>query len=79
MDDEAALVTILRVYLEDEGFDVIDARDGQMGLELALGERDEIVVARDDLYRHAEVRKASDRCGGIGFGRIREDEQTFEV
>jgi len=30
VDDEAALVTILRVYLEDEGFDVIDARDGQM-------------------------------------------------
>lgn len=51
VDDEAALVEILRVYLEDEGFDVMEASDGQTGLDLALEARPDIVLLDLNLPR----------------------------
>ncbi|GAC1399498.1 MAG: response regulator transcription factor [Vulcanimicrobiaceae bacterium] len=44
VDDEVGLVEILRVYLQDEGFDVIAAGDGVSGLDLALSQQPDIVL-----------------------------------
>ncbi len=36
IDDDIDLVEILRINLENAGFDVIDAQDGQTGIKLAV-------------------------------------------
>ncbi len=51
VDDEPALIEILRAYLVDEGFAVIEATDGQTGLDLALANHPDIVLLDLNLPR----------------------------
>ena len=44
VEDEAALVTLLRYNLEREGFRLVDARDGEEALMLAKEERPDLVL-----------------------------------
>ena len=44
VDDEADLVSVLRIGLEIEGFEVIAASDGEEGLRKAREDRPELVV-----------------------------------
>lgn len=44
VDDEADLVSVLRFGLEAEGYDVIDARDGEDGLAMAHQHRPDLMV-----------------------------------
>src|SRR5512144_1558652 len=44
VDDEADLVSVLRFGLQAEGFEVIDAADGETGLRLARDERPDLLV-----------------------------------
>ena len=44
VDDEANLRTMLRVYLEQEGYRVVEAADGRMALYLARVEKPDLVV-----------------------------------
>ena len=51
VDDEPALIEILRAYLDDEGFAVIEAGDGQTGLDMALQNHPDIVLLDLNLPR----------------------------
>lgn len=44
VDDEADLVSVLRMGLEIEGFDVISAADGEDGLRRAQNDRPDLMV-----------------------------------
>jgi DNA-binding response OmpR family regulator len=44
IDDEAPIRLLCRVNLEAEGMDVIEAGDGESGLELARSERPDVVL-----------------------------------
>ena len=44
VDDEADLVAVLRVGLEIEGFDVIEASDGEEGLRLARDKKPALML-----------------------------------
>jgi DNA-binding response OmpR family regulator len=44
IDDEAPIRLLCRVNLEAEGMDVIEASDGQTGLELARSERPDVIL-----------------------------------
>jgi DNA-binding response OmpR family regulator len=44
VDDEADLVAILRFGLEAEGFEVLDATDGESGLRRAQQERPDLIL-----------------------------------
>ena len=44
VDDEADLVTVLKLGLEHEGFDVIDAGDGELGLKRAREDRPDLMI-----------------------------------
>jgi len=44
VDDEQSIVTLLQYNLEQAGFDVITAMDGEEGRELALTEKPDIIV-----------------------------------
>ena len=44
IDDEAPIRLLCRVNLEAEGMDVIDAADGESGVELARRERPDLVL-----------------------------------
>jgi DNA-binding response OmpR family regulator len=44
VDDEADLVAVLRVGLEIEGFDVIEAADGEEGLRLAREQKPALML-----------------------------------
>jgi DNA-binding response OmpR family regulator len=44
IDDEAPIRLLCRVNLEAEGMDVIEAGDGEAGLELARSERPDVVL-----------------------------------
>ena len=44
VDDEADLVSVLRIGLEIEGFEVIDARDGEEGLRRAREDKPDLLV-----------------------------------
>lgn len=44
VDDEADLVSVLRIGLEIEGFEVIDAADGEEGLRRAREDRPALMV-----------------------------------
>lgn len=44
VDDEPSIVTLLKFNLEQAGFSVITAEDGQLGLQLALHENLDLIV-----------------------------------
>ena len=44
VEDEAALVTLLRYNLEREGYQVFDARDGEEALILAKEEKPDLIL-----------------------------------
>ncbi|MDP4161953.1 MAG: response regulator transcription factor [Bacillota bacterium] len=44
VDDEPSIVTLLKYNLEQAGYDVITAADGEEGLQLALSETPDIIV-----------------------------------
>src|SRR5512135_1901827 len=44
VDDEADLVSVLRFGLQVEGFEVLDAYDGEAGLRLAREARPDLIV-----------------------------------
>ena len=66
VDDEPALVDILKVYLQDEGFAVTMALDGAEGLKTALAEPFDVVLLDLNLPLMSgvevfkEIRKTSD-------------------
>jgi DNA-binding response OmpR family regulator len=51
VDDEPALVEVLEAYLHAEGFAVLRATDGRTAVELALGERPDLVLLDLNLPR----------------------------
>jgi DNA-binding response OmpR family regulator len=44
VDDDAVLRRVVRAVLEADGFRVIEAHDGQQGLEMAASERPSVVI-----------------------------------
>jgi len=44
IDDEAPIRLLCRVNLEAEGMEVIEAPDGERGIELARGERPDVIL-----------------------------------
>lgn len=44
VDDDAVLRRVVRAVLEADGFRVLEAHDGQQGLELAAAERPRVVI-----------------------------------
>ncbi len=55
VDDEAALVEILRTYLHDEGFRVLTAADGHNAISLALEARPDLILLDLNLPRVSGV------------------------
>lgn len=44
VDDESSIVTLLKYNLEEAGFHVITASDGQEGLNLAIEEQPDVIL-----------------------------------
>ena len=70
VDDEADLVSVLRIGLEIEGFEVISASDGEDGLRKAREERPDLVVLdlmlpKLDGYRVCRALKFDERYRGL--------------
>ena len=70
VDDEADLVSVLRIGLEIEGFEVIAASDGEEGLKKAREERPDLVVLdlmlpKLDGYRVCRALKFDERYRGL--------------
>lgn len=55
IDDDPVLRQVLTILLEDEGFSVITARDGEEGLRLALEQRPDLVLL-DIMLPHTDGR-----------------------
>ena len=70
VDDESDLVSVLRIGLEIEGFEVIAAGDGEEGLKKAREERPDLVVLdlmlpKLDGYRVCRALKFDERYRGL--------------
>jgi DNA-binding response OmpR family regulator len=66
VDDEPDLLSVLRFGLEAEGFDVLEASDGERGLDLARTERPDLLVLdlmlpRMDGYKVCRALKFDER------------------
>ncbi len=66
VDDEADLVSVLRIGLEAEGFEVIEAHDGESGLRRAQQDRPDLIVLdlmlpRLDGYKVCRMLKFDER------------------
>jgi DNA-binding response OmpR family regulator len=66
VDDEPDLLAVLRFGLESEGFEVIEASDGERGLEMARAERPDLLVLdlmlpRMDGYKVCRALKFDER------------------
>jgi len=55
VDDEPGLVEILRAYLSDEGFEILEAGDGIAAVETALNERPDLMLLDLNLPRLSGV------------------------
>ncbi|RKY55539.1 MAG: response regulator, partial [Candidatus Neomarinimicrobiota bacterium] len=44
IDDDIDLVEIMRLTLEKNGFEVVDAQDGQRGIEMISKEKPDLVI-----------------------------------
>ncbi|HYM81795.1 MAG TPA: response regulator [Candidatus Limnocylindria bacterium] len=70
VDDESDLVSVLRFGLEVEGFDVIEAADGEEGLRKARDERPDLMVLdlmlpKLDGYKVCRALKFDERYKGL--------------
>ena len=70
VDDEADLVSVLRIGLEIEGFEVLSASDGEEGLRKAREEKPDLVVLdlmlpKLDGYRVCRALKFDERYRGL--------------
>jgi DNA-binding response OmpR family regulator len=70
VDDEADLVAVLRVGLEIEGFDVIEASDGEEGLRLARDQKPalmllDLMLPKLDGYKVCRALKFDERYKGM--------------
>ena len=70
VDDEADLVSVLRIGLEIEGFEVLAASDGEEGLRKAREEKPDLVVLdlmlpKLDGYRVCRALKFDERYRGL--------------
>ena len=70
VDDEADLVSVLRIGLEIEGFEVMAASDGEEGLRKAREDRPDLVVLdlmlpKLDGYRVCRALKFDERYRGL--------------
>ena len=70
VDDESDLVSVLRIGLEIEGFEVISASDGEDGLKKAREDRPDLVVLdlmlpKLDGYRVCRALKFDERYRGL--------------
>ncbi len=66
VDDEPDLLSVLRFGLEAEGFDVLEASDGERGLDMARAERPDLLVLdlmlpRMDGYKVCRALKFDER------------------
>ena len=66
VDDEPDLLTVLHFGLEAEGFEVIEASDGEKGLELARSQQPDLIVLdlmlpRMDGYKVCRALKFDER------------------
>jgi|YNPNPStandDraft_1061719.scaffolds.fasta_scaffold14881_2 DNA-binding response OmpR family regulator len=64
VDDDPALRQVLTVLLEEEGFSVITARDGDEGLRLAMTERPDLILL-DIILPHTDGRTVCRRLREI--------------
>ncbi len=62
VEDDTNIAELLRLYLEKDGFDVLLAHDGAKGVELALGEKPDIMLLDIMLPENPAGRSAA-RCG----------------
>jgi len=72
VDDEADLVSVLRIGLEIEGFEVVAASDGEEGLRKAREERPDLVVLdlmlpKLDGYRVCRALKFDERYRNLPY------------
>ncbi|WP_080844464.1 response regulator transcription factor [Cytobacillus gottheilii] len=44
VDDEQSIVTLLQYNLQQAGYDVLTAEDGELGMELAISEKPDLIV-----------------------------------
>jgi DNA-binding response OmpR family regulator len=66
VDDEPALVELIKIRLEANGYEVIPASDGQQALDLARKEMPELIILdltlpRVDGYKVCRLLKSDDR------------------
>jgi two-component system alkaline phosphatase synthesis response regulator PhoP len=71
IDDDIDLVEAMRLTLESEGFEVIDAQDGTKGLEKATKEHPDLIIldvmmgTQDEGFHVAYQIRARKECGHI--------------
>jgi two-component system alkaline phosphatase synthesis response regulator PhoP len=67
VDDEPDVHLFIKAALEDEGYDFLDAADGEAGLALARSERPSLIILDVQMPK---------KGGFTVFGELREDEAT---
>lgn len=70
IDDEADLVKVVTFRLENAGYEVISALDGQEGLDKARGEKPDLIILdlmlpKVDGYKVCRMLKSDERYKGI--------------
>ena len=65
VDDEADLVSVLRIGLEVEGFEVIEASDGEEGLRMARECKPALMLPKLDGYEVCRTLKFDERYKAV--------------
>jgi len=70
VEDSATIVSVVKYFLELDGFDVLVAEDGLLGLEMALRERPDVIVSDVQMPRMGglamvKALRASPRGAGV--------------
>ena len=65
IDDDIDLVEVLRIVLEKEGFEVLDAQDGERGIRMVLEQKPDLIIldvmmSTEDEGFHVATRLKSD-------------------